>query len=319
MMTTTRGFGRTGNYFISMRNAMQRAHACKTTLVLPSEDEEGHVLLPHQTTRLLDFAARVGEPHPDCGDPAIGVGLSGGSRAFWELRALQNTTPEHATFFRSYRPELGALGTCLRWYAGACNATYCAGLEHLKDALVAHIRQGDVYPSNHSYAFSYYGQPPLAYYLAALNFSAWSEMIVVAEPTTTNISPMWAGLRLLNQTGALKTPVTFQSSSDWAQDFRTLVCAHNVVESKSTFNEVLRAVGRATQIFSWQCLFSAFAEQPSSYGLYEIRVPADYKPFQHHDNSPRQWVDALLQNTSTPQLCDASTSKNATFLMEVHV
>ena len=52
-VTSTGGFGRTGNSVVSMFNAMKLAYICKSTLELPRTDSHGGAL--HFQERLFDF------------------------------------------------------------------------------------------------------------------------------------------------------------------------------------------------------------------------------------------------------------------------
>lgn len=242
VVATTGGWGRTGNVYWSLRNATHRAHACKLRLTLPATDAIGHAFQPEESTRLFDFSTRRGVAHPDCGNASLAAGMRGDMRKFWFLPPLPNTTARHAAFFASYDPELPHLDQCIMWYIGRCHPGYCNGLEHLKDKLVAHIRQGDVFPANFNstHVHPLYGQPPLSYYLAAFNHRPWSEVIVVSAPTT-DVNPVWAQLEVLNSSGIAKLPIQFQASASWGQDFRTMMCAPNFVESHSTLHDVSTA------------------------------------------------------------------------------
>lgn len=301
-MTSTAGYGRTGNYYISTRRAMGRAHACKTRLSLPIDDEGGGVFHPANNTRFLDFSSRPGLAHPLCFNSSIGAGLTGNARDFYLLSELPSTTSADSLFYAAYRTGPGnsvevELDVCMRWYIGLCDPSFCGQrTQHLKNKLVAHIRQGDVYKANFSSeVHAGYGQPPFAFYLAGFNFARWSQIVVVAQPTN-DTNPVWDQLHILDASGFVKYPIKFQADT-WSEDFKTLMCATNVITSRSTLNEVLK-LGLARCFFSWTC----FPWPHSHTQVYRIPI-AHYTPFSKHDNSAEQWVDTLLHTVSKPESC----------------
>jgi hypothetical protein len=300
-LTSTIGYGRTGNVMRALHGAARRAHECKTALILPDEDAKGHVLLADAPTRQLNFSSRLGPAHPDCGDPGVGAGLSGDAGKFAEiwLKPLPtNTTPAHAQFSAAYDPEQREIDGCLRHYIGVCRTDYCAGQPDLRATLVLHLRQGDIFPPNYAHAHERYGQPPLSYFLSALSYPGWKEALVVGERTPTP-GPTWRALSQLNRTGVTKLPIRFQAS-DWQEDFRTLMCAPNLAESYSSMHEVL-LLGRVQRFFSWRCF------EPHSVDTAVMQVPFEegeaYPWFSNHSNSAEEWVGILLHDAAAPRPC----------------
>jgi hypothetical protein len=298
-VTTTAGFGATGNIYRSLRNAMRRAHACKTMLALPAEDTKGGAFRPANGTRLFDFGARPGAAHPSCGRRDVGGGLVGNAGAFWALPDLENATPEQAEWHFKYDREPAAQDACLRRYIGACDPGWCEGMD-LGQTLVVHLRQGDIFPANFGSAecCTAYGQPPLQYFVRAMAWARWREVLVVGLRSQRGTGPVWAQLEALSRAGLLAVPVRFQSSRAWADDFRTLMCAANLVESRSTVRQVLQ-LGRARRFFTWGC----FDASAPGMEVYEVAVGEEYAPFNSHTNSAEQWVAALLHPAAPPRRC----------------
>lgn len=272
---------------------MVRAHACKTTLILPLM-QDGVGFRPSNRTRYFDFTSRIGAAHPNCSNPDLGWGLTGDFHTFWDLPDLPWISSIES-FPSTSNPGQDIIG-CLQLYVGVCKEEFCQDLEHLQNKLVAHVRQGDIFKADYNSAVhQWYGQPPLSFYLSAIAHKRWDEVIILSEPTETDQSPIFTALEMLQQTGLSNVPISFQSSS-WDYDFRTLMCAKNVVSSLSTLSPIILDIGRVETFFHWQCFHS-----PKS--IYQIEILGNYTPFQFHDNSPKEWVTTLLQKTSKPAPC----------------
>jgi hypothetical protein len=293
-MTTTSGYARTGNYVLSMRNAMRRAHACKAGLYLPNFTHD-NAFSPSKYS--FDFSSRIGTVHPDCSNPDIGYGLHGNASIFVFLEALSNTSSEEIEFHANYAPEDEAIHICLQTYLGACDPEYCSAHGHLKNKLVAHLRQGDIYPQNFTTSANpVYGQPPLGYYLSAFGARHWEEVVVVAEPS--DLGPHARMLNILADANVTSAPLVFQSGS-WSDDLRTLMCAENVVESSSTIHGLL-VLGHSKVFYSYRC----FPRVVKGRGVYKIPISGEYAPFFYSNNSMAEWLDVLLHDTGPPLLCD---------------
>jgi hypothetical protein len=299
IMTSTIGTGRTGNYFLAMWKAIKRAHMCKTTLTLPLEDKRGDVLYPTSDTNKFDFRDRKGPMHPACDKPNNGPGIVSSARLFANLPGM----PRDNEFGRSYDLQAFTLAGCLRWYMGLCREDYCDEIPDLSNSLVAHVRQGDIFKANFDVTVNKrYGQPPVSYYLRAMTHRSWDKILVLSENDTINASPIYLALKQLNQNGMFGTRMKFQSTS-WPHDFKTLMCAPNLVESFSTLYSVLN-LGFAENIYSFAgCDFSISTDPLfENKQIWSINV-GEYEPFKRHDNSPKEWVDILLHEADEPVQC----------------
>lgn len=274
IMNTTRGGGRTGNYIHAVWKAFQLAHACKRPLVLPHKDDRAQLYTSHHYR--FDFTTRGGATTPGCPQSDL-VGDSG---YFFRLKMLQSWSNGDDS-------ENVILINCFRLYLNICNH-FCDGLRELHDVLVMHVRQGDIYPANFSNATHHgYGQPPLAYYMAAMAHQRWRKILVVAEQK--NPGPTYQALQVINQTNIRR--VEFQRGS-WLDDFRTLLCASNVVASASTLHHTI-SFGFARNFFTYKACPSLLKVPGRIY--YSMRI-APYRGWRdgRHDNSPQEWVENLL-------------------------
>ena len=300
VMTTTAGYGRTGNVVRAVYRAMRRGHQCKTIVQLPMDDKKSHILFPPANSTVFDFSTRPGERHPACHDASIGIGLSGDTKTFFKIEGLPNVSAAEISFFDAYSGESNEIDICLRVYLGICDRQFCEGFRSSENSLVAHIRQDDIFPSNRSAHVNYlYGQPPLSYYLSAIHHQPWEEIIVVAQ-NTTYTNPVWLQLKLLNNLGVLKMPIKFVSS-DWDSDLRLLMCAPNLVESRSTMHLMLR-LGFAQRYYAPLCFHHAL----KSSAVYAIQTIGGYEPYTSHDNSEKEWLDMLQHDVLPIQECDRS-------------
>jgi hypothetical protein len=297
-MTITSGYGRTGNYFIAMGNAMRRAHECKAMLRLPGNTSD-NAFIPLGS--VFDFTSRRGSAHPECNNSGIGKGLHGDARLFFHLEALSRaSSPVVDEFYTNYAPEMQVIHACLRLYIGSCDPTYCAAHGHLKNKLVAHIRQGDLYPKNFTMPSNRgYGQPPLGYYLSAFGARDWDEVIVVAEPS--NWGPIAHLLHILAQANVSRAPVRFQMG-EWSDDLRTLMCAANIVESSSTIHDLL-VLGRSEIYYSYRCFPNEYKDRK----VYKIPITGVYAPFKQSSNSMEEWLDILFHGTGPSLLCEPNS------------
>ena len=143
------------------------------------------------------------------------------------------------------------------------------------DTATAHVRtlgMNASLPGVHSG----YGQPPLSYYLSAWKHSGRRRLKVVYKsvdygrrrPLADRISsavrqikgddgrllalgesPVVLGLKMLQH--ALDLPIEFQTSSDWATDLRTLMCARTIILSNSALNVIFLAAPHVQRAYEY--------------------------------------------------------------------
>ena len=301
-VTTMHGIGRTGNYFKAIRLAMVRAHECKTALKLPATDDKGEVLEPTESTRYFDFTNRPGPVHPSCVNSTVGAGLKGDSGLFYYLAPLSSTTKEELEFHQTYDNEEPVIRDCLRWYMGACTEEFCkVPSQAYHNSLVVHIRQGDIFMANFTKnpKAPRQGQQPLSFYLSAMNHRKWDKVVFVAQWTETEFNPVFLAFQVLQAFNSTKIPIEFYQSNHFKEDLRVLFCAKNLVPSWSSLRYLLtNGFSRRYYIKEW-CRFVPHYQERE---IFRIKI-ADGYSFERHDNSPREWVDMLLTQSYTPELC----------------
>ena len=174
------GYGRTGNYFRSIRKAIYLGHLCQKRVKLPASDDASGALPINETFSRLDFSARHGVLPKVC--EHISFPIHGDASVFWALRDnIGNSTTLQGLLADFSSPDLSLpLQPCIANYLGICNMGYCSPDKRdvLGDSvLVAHVREGDVFKPDHtSVPAPCYGQPPLSYYRKNFFFRDKSEL-----------------------------------------------------------------------------------------------------------------------------------------------
>lgn len=283
-ITSTKGVGRTGNYVMMLEKALHFAYVCGAMLVLPTKDERGHVLQLGNGHHLLDFSGHGVEPsNPLCRN------VTDNARAFW---ARKMPTAKFTTTQKLQKRS------CFQHYLGVCREDLCNDF-YGDSSLVVHVRQGDIFKANFSSSVNRnYWQPPFSYIISAMQFSNAKEVRFVGDCRGENLSPVWLQGKLLSMFELPRVPFYFQCSRNFFDDLRILLCAKTRVESNSSLNSLLK-YGFAHTIYSYKC----------SHGgtLDIVRYVIKFKQAMgKHDNSPREWIEMLLKNSSTPQKCEPS-------------
>ncbi|KAL3790886.1 hypothetical protein ACHAW5_000712 [Stephanodiscus triporus] len=314
------GFGRTGNIVTSAFLAMKLAYICKSTLELPIADVRGGAMRRSRGGRLFDFARRRGRASArlPCGRAFVGNYAD-----FWHLSSAhmsgwygpgcssglsgEGWCIDDATDVPMDARVENELWACMRQYLGYCDEGVCEGHRSARDGvLVVHLRQGDIYEPNYSgNVHRAYQQPFLSYYYSIINFTRPERVIFVGEGL--NHGPVWDAFEDLQSFGMTKYAIEFQSLS-LEEDLLTMLCARQLVESRSTLNLALR-LGYAVRRFSFACI-SAF---PDAQQVYLV----DTGKFDggQHVNSAEEWVATLLRGkASLPRLCTAEDFEAASLL-----
>jgi len=293
------GYSRTGNYINAMRFAIDLALSCKKTVVLPERDDENQAFKIDERFRKLDFSRRQGPPSTICAHLTFPIKGNGGT--FWSLLLKTNLSDgASAAYGQSISEVKPSAHVCVMKYLGLCSEEYCRSSDSRHksedDTLVLHLREGDIFPPGYKTTKIHspnYGQPPLSYYLQAINFRPWKDILVVTQPG--NVGPIHAALRVLN--GTRIGEFRLQMSS-WYEDLQTCLCAQNLVTSFSTLTETVFPYGFAKRIFSYEC-------QEDTLGLkefYKIAVE-NYPPFDLHSNSAEEWVQTITHQVTGVQRC----------------
>lgn len=273
-MTSFKGVGRTGNIVTSIKKAFHYAQICRGYLQLPKM----HIALDYGSAGTsYDFSWL----QLNRSQGTTCTSLKGSSRLFWNLE--MDGSP--------------IASECIRAYLGICNENFCAGLDYIyrSNILVAHVRQGDIFPPKFS-RWGFHkssGQPPWSYYLAAIQMVRPETVIFLGEPTKDQLSPIWLAARRLEKYQAMKSNFIFQSTS-FEHDIKTLLCAYNVIESHSTLDHVI-SLGFSNTVFSSSCRVQPYAT------VYQIDFPKNH--FFMHTNSREEWIDILLTDAGNVSMC----------------
>jgi hypothetical protein len=303
VISSTNLFGRTGNFVTQASHAIVAARMCRYMLALPLEDvHEAFTLEPGYS--VYDFR------HSEALQPG-NISIEGWAyntthycREILTADAAMQAELIYRTEFSTHYTDVDH---CVRRYLGLCQPGFCGSLPHeLGTTLVMHIRQGDIFKENFSSIVQrYYWQPPLDYYLAALTFQKWENILVLSEPTRTRFNPVYLMMQSLHRRGLLPAPTQFMQDVPgrrWVDDLRVLVCAPHVLLSQSTLKAVVQ-LGWPHQVFAVEC--SRYLNNPRT---YQIAIKGEngevFEPTLRHTNSPLEWVQMLLHrlpdNVVTP-------------------
>lgn len=226
--------GGLGNRFESAINALQTGACCASRVLLPSELVMGGPSLAERPC--VDFRALAAPPEPSRRATACRQQARMDSNHFYynELASCQSAAERRA------EAQLAAFEYAQRFDALRCAAPLP------RDTLVAHVRSGDGVVAH--LAHLEYGQPPIAYYLAAWRASGLPRLLVVTQDAHC---PVARALRTLGTNLGLN--LTVQSSVRLEDDLRPLVCARHVVLSHSTLSTLLIGTNpRLLSVYSYR-------------------------------------------------------------------
>lgn len=294
IFTSFKGIGRTGNYIRSMRRAIHLAFLCKRSIELPAMDDASGALPINESFSNLNFSGRKGRAHAACIN--FSFPMTGNAVFFWNL-------DEYGSMFKANSTDdeiisqIPTVNNCIRSYLGICNPGYCLSeWEENSGALVAHVREGDVFQEGHkSVDAPCYGQPPVSYYIRAMLHETWNKVIFVGEPGP--FGPFRSAITMLNSTGIFHgLKIQLQASNVWSNDLRTLMCSQYLVTSRSSLIPAL-SFGFSKRIYSYSC-----ASQTSEIQQFVIPV-RDYPHWDDHSGNTQEWVNVLLHDAGRPQAC----------------
>jgi hypothetical protein len=242
-----------GYHFEGMVRALHRAACCG-----------GVAVLPRTTGRCRDLWAPTAECRVSCQATMPGVAgsrrrrdvcfnfsavprvapsdgtcrprVDGSSDYFYESGVAEEARGGHPcpTLYYYMRPALRAAAA----YAALPRALGCPAGVDFGRTLVAHVRGGDIFGDDTHYG---YGQPPLAYYLAAWERSALPTLLVLSEDAGSPITQALSMLaRALPASGG-RSVVVQQSGSRFERDLAPMVCAQHLVVSETSLNRVILA------------------------------------------------------------------------------
>ena len=188
----------------------------------------------------------------------------------------QHASSDHFLYFRLPRPcqktEIRAAAYNIAFAYSGLVPQQCGDDDDTATAHVRTLGMNASLPGVHTG----YGQPPLSYYLSAWKHSGMRRLKVVyksvdygkhgslADGISPNMrrikgddgrllalgeSPVVLGLKMLQH--ALDLPIEFQTSSDWATDLKTLMCARTIILSNSALNVIFLAAPHAQRAYEY--------------------------------------------------------------------
>ena len=271
--------GQLGNRFEAAINALQTGACCASRVLLPPSLVMGGSPLAERPC--VDFRALAAPPDSSHRAAACRQQARKDANHFYynELASC------HSAAERRAEAQLAALE-----YAQRFGALRCATpLPHT--TLVAHVRSGDGVAAHQAHLD--YGQPPVAYYLAAWRASGLPRLLVVTQDAHCAVA---RALRALGT--SLSLSLTVQTSASFADDLRPLVCARHVVLSHSTLSTLL--LGANPHLLSAY----SYRPQPPNIWLASCRtryyfatgVPRE----QHWTGSAEQQLEAVVAGGFEP-------------------
>jgi len=227
-------YGRFGNHFLIVRNALNHAVCCRATLELPPEEE----LLP-QLSRFLDFSTLNGT------GASCGAGYTGSGDEFFYWRRKGRDGQINSKTSPLLSPDVqcedfnpyGALEYFLfgnsQPHGCHYHGDHCPPGLLEDDVLVVAFRSGDIFGPHPN---KNYKQPPVAFYEAVFRDRPWKRILCVSSAETTELmNPVWT--YYLDPANRKKMPpATFSMSTDFETDLHTLWCARNFVGASSTLS-----------------------------------------------------------------------------------
>lgn len=156
------------------------------------------------------------------------------------------------------------------------------------DELVVHVRSGDLFGEM---PHPMYGQPPLAFYVSAIDHArsvGFNRVRVVAED---RLNPVVEALdRYLNSNGV---PVTMQIGEDLGTDLATLLAARGLVFGVGTFGLAICMLSSRAELVIEASGRDSYSRAFPHLSVVSMRLTEDYGPFQRWDNSVAQASEML--------------------------
>lgn len=279
----TSWYERLGNNFIQIKRAIRYAVCCRGKL----EIKQSHPFLP-RLKRLLDFSSWKGavpgyNPPEDC-QKGREDNFFYSSHTFPEPQCVfdEYSALQYLIFGNEY--QYGCLNPLIQ-----CN-------EGIEQALVVHIRSGDIFGWN---PHPPYRQPPVVFYQQIFQSRQWETIIFVTSiEASANYNPVWTYFsNKRNLDGIIgnhsSTSVIFQMSTSLVEDMKTLWCARYFVSSSSTLsNMIIHTAPYLKEVFGVkESLFGScthYNNRVKSQGLkcHQITLPGYYA--SDWVNSPQQ-------------------------------
>lgn len=236
---------------------------------------------------MFDFASR---PGLNCSIPSNATYISGNLSKMRMWRSTPNITLPYKLIGDEGRETVSL---CFRHYLGFCEESYCQNQDTQSDILVAHLRQGDLFPPNFKRS---YHEPmwslPMTAYLSVFTHRKWRKIFLSSEPTSDQESPVQTMLKYFNSSGLLPlTLLSYQTNRTLLQDIQTMICSSAFLASHSSLALELIPLGFSELVYSYKC--PGRRKDGRQYYQFVLHRHKQFD-FFNHSNSPNEWVSLLL-------------------------
>lgn len=261
-LSSARWYGRAGNNEIEIHQALNYAVCCDAVLAIMPNTNFPKL---HQ---FLDFRdGSVPKREPAFNKTASCGGSLSGSITFFGRRRLLNDEERPNNWYPAPICSYDAYAalsyvmydnTQPRW----CGAPAGRCAQGLEDALVVHIRSGDVFDvRSDGKVRKEYIQPPVQFYERVFALRNWTRIILLTEPATgVFLNPVWTHFLGKPWPGAT---MVFQMSSSLEEDMRTLWCATTMIFAKSTLSTVFFDTSSTLREYHQASYFNSGADCPA--------------------------------------------------------
>lgn len=231
-------FGRTGNNFLQIKNALTFAMCCGAVLEVVQ-----HALFPKMQTQ-FNFSGIKSTSLVQGSETVLGCEghFIGGKHFFYTA----NIPIKLNTCTIDFVPVLkwALMNNTLPHGCRSNDGPKCPEAFDNDETLVVHIRSGDIFGDNPHHS---YRQPPVAFYLKIFEQRQWTKIILITSLEEESLlNPVWKYFR--NATTRSKhhflanISFVFQSSENFGLDLGQLLCARNLVPAFGTMGMIVEWV-----------------------------------------------------------------------------
>ncbi|CAN0323051.1 unnamed protein product [Pylaiella littoralis] len=320
---------RLGNHFVTVVWNMALGYCCKSKMVwMPPKDD---VLAPgvfNEGTpgpRWFDFSSSPGMPGFDSNSCPTNITWGGRSAARMDELETQGHELRTRGLKRCIRQAPRLLG-CEAAYYFPMDVELCpsaaASSSKLVEAtpsneqegqveltwggregggegtLVIHVRSGDAFGEH---PLSSYGQPPLQFYMKAIQHANWDRVDFVTNGHENGgLSPVITALEAKVAAGELSTTINFHTNRSMEEDLRSMMCANGLGLARSSLADLVGFHSKAKRIYApRECDFrynrlALFRPEVQVYGLIWPHLgPGRYGVYKKWENTPGQRREML--------------------------
>lgn len=290
VFTINAWFGRMGNNFLQIKHAVRYAVCCRAKLVIKPKN----YYMPN-LQYYLDFSRKGAYAQTSSYVKSKQCSISWEDPFFVDLTAFPLPSCTYDEYAALQYIVFG------NEYPSGCPSSTFQCSPKLDDALVVHIRSGDIFGEVNlsSPTISMYAQPPVAFYEEIFSSRSWSRIqFITSLEKTATYNPVWRYYmdpkNLKKKVNLTVTAVQFQTSNDVLEVLPTLLCARYFVASSSKFSNMIIAMAPyLKEFFSMaksvvrDC--SVFQQRISQHGVTcnQLTLPG-YNMAMNWTNSSRQ-------------------------------